>query len=125
LITALRWTAVILLASALDLGVRFGLQPDFEVSLWIEGGIFLLTAIILFWLYRGAPARRGWRRNLQVVLVAAFALGGLRSLIWAAGNPVTRANLKVLLLGIVSWAYWRRRQRNAARTADESQPGSA
>jgi hypothetical protein len=123
--TAVRWAAVILVATALDLGVRFGLQPDFRVSLWIEGGIFLLTAALLLWLYRRTPAGRGWMRSLQILLVAAFALGGLRSLLWAAGNPVTLANLKVLLLGIVAWAYFKRRQRNAARAAAETQPKSA
>ena len=122
LITALQWTGVVLLAAALDLGVRFGLQPDFSVSLWIEGGIFLVTAAVLFWLYRRAPARPGWRRGLQVLLVASFVLGGLRSLLWAAGNPVTRANLKILVLGVVAWAYFARRRRNALRAAGDSQP---
>jgi hypothetical protein len=119
--TALQWIAVILLATALDLGVRFGLQPDFRVSLWIEGGTFLLTAAVLLWLYRIHPARPGWRRGLQVLLVAAFALGGLRSLLWAAGNPVTRANLKVLVLGVIAWAYVKRRKRNAARDGAETE----
>lgn len=119
---ALQWTAVILVAAALDLGVRFGLQPDFHTSLWIEGGIFLLTMAVLLALYRRAPARPGWKRNLQVLLVAAFALGGLRSLLWAAGNPVTRANLKIFVLGILAWAYFMRRRRNARRAAADSQP---
>lgn len=122
LFTALQWTGVILLAATLDLGVRFGLQPDFSVSLWVEGGIFLVTAAVLFWLYRRAPGRPGWRRSLQVLLVGGFVLGGLRSLLWAAGNPVSRANLKILVLGVVAWAYFARRRRNTARAEVDSQP---
>lgn len=116
----LQWTAVIIVATVVDLGVRFALRPDFAVVLWAEGSVFLVAAVLLFWLYRRTPARPGWRRNVQVLFVAAFALGGLRSLIWAAGNPVTQANLKVLVIGVLGWAYWRRRQRNAARAADRS-----
>jgi len=116
----LQWATVIVAATIVDLGVRFGLQPEFRVTLWIEGSVFLLTAALLFWLCRRAPARPGWRRDLQVLLAGAFGLGGLRSLIWAAGNPVTQANLKVLLIGVLGWAYWKRRQRNAARAAEVS-----
>ena len=116
----LPWAVVSLATLAIDLAVRFGLQPDFRVVLWIEGCVFLLAGLVLLRLSRQAPAQPGWRRGLQILLIGGFALGGLRSLLWAAGNPVYRANLKILIIAVLAWAYWRRRRRRVAPAADGS-----
>jgi hypothetical protein len=100
---------VILAAALADLGVRFGVQPDFRVSLWVEAAVFLVASGVLLALYRRAPAAAGWTRGLQVVLIASFGLAALRSAIWASGRPVTHANLVILVLGLAAWIIWRRR----------------
>lgn len=113
----LAWITVILAAVAVDLGVRFGLRPGFRLSLWVETIVFVLAAAVLLWLYRRAPARSGWRRRLQVVLIASLLLAALRSAIWASGRPVPLANGTVLVLGLVAWASFRFRARTSADRA--------
>ena len=109
---SLAWAAVILAATALDLGARFALGLDFETALWIEVMVFLGTALVLYRLYRTDPASPGWRRGLQVVLIASFVLGAVRSAIWALGSPVTAANAAALGLGVTAWLVWRYRRRS-------------
>ena len=115
------WSGVILTAAALDLGVRFSLSLQFASVLWIEVVIFLATALVLFRLYRVDQASPGWRRGLQAVLVASFALGALRSAIWASGRPVTQANAVVLGLCVAGWFLWRHRRRRASAGTLESE----
>jgi hypothetical protein len=105
------WAAVILAATTLDLGARFALGPDFETTLWIEVAVFVGTSLALYRLYRKEPASPGWRRGLQVVLIASFVLGALRSAIWAVGSPVTTANAITFALGVTAWLVWRYRRR--------------
>jgi amino acid transporter len=105
------WAGVILAATALDLGARFALSLDFENALWIEVAVLVGTALVLYRLYRKDPASPGWRRGLQVVLVAAFVLGALRSAIWVLGGPVTAANAAILGLAVTAWLVWRYRLR--------------
>lgn len=118
------WSGVIVAAAALDLGVRFQLGLEFDESLRIEVGIFLATAALLYRLYRRDPASPGWRRGLQVVLVASFVLGALRSALWVSGRPVTLANAVVLALGVVGWFFWRHRRRRTAAAAAEPEDTS-
>lgn len=114
----LTWTGVILATTVLDLGVRFASGLDFEAVLWIEASIFLLVGFLLYWLYRRDPASPGWRRGLQVVLIASLALAALRSAIWASGQPVTMANAVILALGVVGWLLWRYFRRGSPTLAD-------
>ncbi|MCL7959479.1 MAG: hypothetical protein M8861_04715 [marine benthic group bacterium] len=109
---SLAWAGVILAATALDLGARFALGLEFETALWIEVMVFLATALVLYRLYRTDPASPGWRRGLQVVLIASFVLGAVRSAIWALGSPVTAANAAALGLGVTAWLVWRYRRRS-------------
>lgn len=117
---ALVWSGVIVAAAALDLGARFALDIEFEDVLWIEALIFVATALLLYRLYRKDPAPRGWRRGFQVALVACFALGALRSALWASGQPVTLANAVILVLGVVGWFFGR----HLSREAEAAAPGS-
>jgi hypothetical protein len=105
------WAGVILAATALDLGARFAPGLDFEAALWIEVAVFVGTAFVLYRLYREDPASPGWRQGLQVVLVASFVLGALRSAIWVSGSSVTAANTIILGLGVTAWLVWRYRRR--------------
>ena len=120
---SLVWAGVILAATVLDLGARFALGFDFETALWIEVMVFLGTALVLYRLYRTDPASQGWRRGLQVVLIASFVLGALRSAIWALGGPVTAANAVILGLGVTAWLVWRHRRRSIR--ALEAEPRNA
>lgn len=117
----LPWIGVILTAALVDLGVRFGLRPDFRVSLWVEAVVFVLASGAMLALYRRAPVAPGWRRGLRVLLIAGFGLAGLRSAIWASGWPVTHANLTILVLGVAFWILWtwRARRRRAAGLIDK------
>jgi len=112
----LRWLAVLFVAAAVDLGVRFGPGLDFENVLWIEALIFLAAAGVLYRWYRMDPATPGWRRALQAVLLASLVLAAIRAGIWASGQPVTLANGVILGLGVAGWLIWmyRRRARRAA-----------
>jgi hypothetical protein len=101
------WTGIILAATALDLGARFALGLEFELVLWIEALIFVVTSLVLYGLYRENPASPGWRRGLQLVLIASFLLAALRSAIWASGQTVTLANAMIFGLGVVALLCWR------------------
>lgn len=101
------WTGIILAATALDLGARFALGLEFELVLWVEALIFVVTSLVLYGLYRENQASPGWRRGLQLVLIASFLLAALRSAIWASGQPVTLANAIIFGLGVVALLCWR------------------
>lgn len=121
----LTWAGVILAATVLDLGARFVFGLDFEAVLWIESLVFVVAALVLYRLFRSDPAAPGWRRGLQVVLIASFALAALRSAIWASGQPVTLANAIILVLGVVGWLVWRYRRKGppvAAAAAEDTTP---
>jgi len=119
------WTGVILAATALDLGARFAPDLEFEAVLWIEAFILLAAALALYGLYRNEPASPGWRRGLQVVLIASFVLGALRSTIWAAGGPVTLANAIIFGLGVAAWLLWRHRRRLKRTSTTEAMTTSS
>lgn len=104
---SLQWTGVILLATAVDLLVRFGGFADFRQVLWVETLLFPLTGLVLHRVFHFDPNRSGFRRGLQTALVWAFYLAGLRSGIWAAGFPVGAANLVVLIVAIGAWLGFR------------------
>ena len=123
----LTWAGVILAATVVDLGTRFVFGLEFEAVLWIESLVFVVAALVLYRLFRSDPAAPGWRRGLQVVLIASFALAALRSAIWASGQPVTLANAIILVLGVVGWLVWRYRRKGppaAAAATEDTTPDS-
>jgi hypothetical protein len=80
--------------------------------------VLLVAALVtLAMMRRTAPEAR---RLISVLRVVAFtlALGVLRALIWAAGQPVYLANLVVFLIAVIAiawaWRVRRRRPRTAA-----------
>jgi hypothetical protein len=101
------WLLVIAAVAALDLVARFGLGLELEDVLWIEALLFVVSAGVLCWLYRGNPAAPGWRRAVQLVLIASLLLAAVRSGIWASGQPVVLANAVIVCLGLAGWVYWR------------------
>jgi len=107
-----KWTFVILAAGAIDFAVRFATGFDMARVVPAETVLFLGTGAVLWALLRHEPASVRWQLRLQRVLVAAFALAGLRAGLWAAGLPVATANIIVGLAGIalVAVAVARRRR---------------
>jgi hypothetical protein len=99
----IQWVAVILAAAAIDLFARFALPFDLTRVLWIEAAVFPLSGFGLLLLSRSSPRASGFRRWVQVVLVAGLFLGGFRSGLWASGLPIGRVNLIVLGVGILVW----------------------
>jgi drug/metabolite transporter (DMT)-like permease len=105
------WTLTIVVATLADFAVRFALPFDMKRVLLTEAVLFPATGLVLLWLVRRLPRRRGWRRGLQWVLIAAFFLGGLRSGLWGLGFSVTVANfapLGVAVFGLLGFWILRR-----------------
>lgn len=101
------WISVILAATATDLFARFGIPFDLTRVLWVEAAIFPLSGVGLLLLSRRSPWAPGFRRRIQIVVVAGFFLSGLRSGLWAAGFPIGRVNLAVLGAAILLWLGFR------------------
>lgn len=102
---------VIVAAEAL---VRFAIPFNLMRVLVVEALLFFAAAIVIIILIQRPPLALGWCRGLQWILVWFFILGGIRAAIWALGQPVMRANMAVLLFGIVVLIgnrIWRRRHR--------------
>jgi hypothetical protein len=119
------WISVILAAAAIDLFARFGIPFDLTRVLWIESAVFSLSGLGLLLLSGRSPRARGLRRRMQIVLVAGFFLGGLRSGLWAAGFPIGRVDLLVLGTAILLWLglhLARLRQRPVLASKDSEPP---
>jgi len=110
---SLQWVGVILLATAVDLLVRFGGFADFTQVLWVETLLFPLTGLALHWVFHRHPNPSGFRKGLKTALVWAFFLAGLRSGIWGSGFSVGAANLVVLIVAIGAWLGFRLARRQA------------
>jgi hypothetical protein len=115
----LQWIGVVLLATTIDLLVRFGGPADFTRVLWAEAFLFPLTGLALHLVFRSHPRPSALRRALQGVLLWAFLLAGLRAGIWAAGSSVGLANLVVFLVALFVWLGFRfARRRRGLDPAD-------
>jgi hypothetical protein len=108
---------VMLAAAAIDLLVRFSGLASFNHVLWVEALLFPLTGLALHLVFRSRPRLSGLKRGLQVVLIWAFLLAGLRSGIWAAGFGVGAANLVIFLVALLAWLGFRIVQRRRRRSA--------
>ena len=108
---------VIVVAEAL---VRFAIPFNLTRVLVVEALLFFAAAIVIIILIQQPPFASGWRRGLQRILLWFFILGGIRAAIWASGQPVMRANMAILVFGIVvliANRIWRRRHRKQPRAA--------
>jgi len=118
-----QWAAIILIATGIDLAARFLGRFDLQRILRVEGVLFLATAAALLLLLRHHPRSRGWRRGLQVGLIAAFALAGLRAGLWSIGASVMLANAVVLVsavFGILLHIRSRRRRHHPDEPSEAS-----
>ncbi len=110
----IKWLGVILIATAIDLVVRFGGLGDFALVLWVESLLLPLTGLALYLVFRTHPKPSGFKRGLQVVLVWAFILAGARAGIRAAGFDVGIANLVIFLMAVLAaLLFWITKRRKA------------
>jgi len=96
-----RWILLILIIGAADFAVR--LITGFNM-VWVvraEAVLFLGAGITLWVFQREKPAQVRWHLWTQRVVVALFALAGLRAALWALGLPVARANVIVVVVAVV------------------------
>ena len=110
-----RWTLFILIVGAADFAVR--LITGFNM-VWVvraEAALFFGASVTLWVFHRGKPAQVRWQLWLQRVLVALFALAGLRAALWALGLPVARANVIALIVAVVLGGVTLRRPRHSRR----------
>jgi membrane protein implicated in regulation of membrane protease activity len=114
---------VILAATVVDLGARFVLSLRFLDVLRVEASLFLFVATILYIIYRRDPAAPGWRRGLQVFLIASFALAAVRAGVWASGQPVTLANAVILAVAVLTLGISRYRRRVRRRNDSHTKSG--
>jgi hypothetical protein len=111
-----RWLSFILLVAAADFGVRLATGFHLASVTRAEGLLFLSASAILWSWQRRRPAKPGWQRGLQRLIVALFMLGGLRAALWSLGLKVAYANVCVLILGLLllATAIYRRHRVKAA-----------
>ncbi len=110
-----KWITLLGIATALDLFFRFGMPFRLTRVLWAEAVIFPAAALAFLLFYRAQPGKTAFRRKVQVVMIAAFFLAGLRSGLWAFGLPIGTVNIVVLVATFLVWAGFRVRRRYLAR----------
>ncbi len=108
------WLALFGVVAAVELTVRVALPFKLQRVLVVEAVLFLTSALVMLGLLARTPRRTGWRRVLPWILGGGFVLAALRSALWAAGQPVMRANIVVLVLAVICLAVtWVSRRRRA------------
>lgn len=120
--TFFRWLLVFVAATAVDLFVRFGLPFRMDRVLWTEAVLFPATGLVFLVLFsRGAPPA-GFKRAIQIFIIASFFLAGFRSGLWAVGLPVGTVNLLVLTGALVAWLAFRvfRSREGSGVTVDQN-----
>jgi hypothetical protein len=114
--TWLLWATLFAAIAAVEGLVRFAIPFRLERVLVVEAVLFFAAALVTLFLIQRPPSVSKWRRRLQWVLVWAFGLGSARAAIWAAGQPVRRANLAILLMALlVLISSWLRRRGHRAQ----------
>jgi hypothetical protein len=113
---AWRWTFLVFAVALADFAVRIATNFDMVWVVRAEAILFLGTSLALWLWHNRRPAQVRWQVGLQRMLVAAFALAGLRAALWAGGLEVAKANLVVLIVGavLVAVAVVQSRRRSAA-----------
>ena len=116
--TSVAWATLFGVIVAAEVLVRFAIPFNLTRVLVVEALLFFAAASVIIILIQRPPFALGWRRRLQWILFWFFILGGMRAAIWALGQPVMRANMAILLLGVVAligYLIWRRRHREQPR----------
>lgn len=103
--------ALLAVVAAVELAVRFALPFDLTRVLVVEAVLFPLAGVACVALIRRRPSQSSLGRTLQLLLAAAFFLGGLRALVWVAGGSVMAANVTTVAAAVVAWAWYRVRRR--------------
>jgi hypothetical protein len=117
--TTARWTAVVTIATALDLAGRFLLPFDLMRVMRIEAVLFPFAGLVLMLMVRQEPRASGWRRTLRWGLIVCFLLAGLRAALWAIGAHPLIANAtppSVFVLSGIVLMFRRRSARTQIRT---------
>lgn len=111
-----RWTLLVLAVTLADLAVRLATGFDMAWVVPVEAILFLGASLVLSVLHDRQPAQVRWQLRVQQVVVAGFALAGLRAALWAGGLPVASANVGIAILGalMVIVAVVRSRRRRPA-----------
>jgi hypothetical protein len=108
------WATLFAVIIGVEVIVRFAIPFNLTRVLVVEALLFFAAAIVIIILIQRSALALRWRRGLRWILLWFFILGGIRSAIWASGQPVMRANMTILCLGIVLLIgnrIWRRRHR--------------
>ena len=113
--TWLPWAALFGTIATVEVLVRFAVPFSLRRVLVVEALLFFGAALAALRLTLRPAKPSKWRRLLQWSLVWGLALGAIRAAIWAAGQPVTRANLAALLVAIIALAASRIRRRRQSR----------
>jgi hypothetical protein len=108
----LPWIGLAAAITAIDLVSRFALPFNLQRVLVVEAVLFFVGALATLTLSTRPPRPSGWRRVLPRLLAGGLLLAAFRAALWAAGMPVARANLIILVLGVVmlAGAQWRTRR---------------
>lgn len=124
--TWLPWAMLFSAIAVVEVLVRFAAPFSLRRVLVVEAVLFLAAALAALVLIQRPSFSSGWRLRLHWTLVWAFVLGGIRAAIWAAGQPVMRANLVILLLAIVVLIGSRiRRRRRGEQPPPATSPHAA
>lgn len=109
---ALTWFLLFATATAIDLGVRFLVPFQMSRVLWTEAVVFMATAMGILALDRRMTVFDATPRAWPKYVAAFFALGAVRSCIWAAGKSAFVANMGTLsvALGATGIVWWLRRR---------------
>lgn len=102
----------------LEVGVRAVLAWDLERVLIIETLAFLASAVYLYAVVRTRSAGSSRHARALVVSAVAFALGGVRTGLWAAGVAVQWANLTIFVVALILLGAWWRRRRSRSTDSD-------
>ena len=111
-----KWIIIFIVAGMAEYAVRLATRFNMDWVVPLDAVVFWWAGYLCWRLERRSPAQVPWQHALQLVIVASFVLAGLRSALWALGVPVSRANLVIIVVGVVLAGIALRR-RHTGRTA--------
>ena len=112
-----RSLAIASAVTVVDLAAHFTFDLEMSHVLVIETVCFLFGSAMLLWAAKQDKQGSFKARRVDLWLALAFALGGIRAALWAAGAAVYVANLVILGLGVIlalQLVVWTRRSAGPA-----------